>query len=71
MDINDLRGFAAVLVLLAFLGVCWWAFSPSRRKQFNDAAGLPFADDDEMKHEQTQLTSGSTVSKSSMKQERE
>ena len=27
MDINDIRGFATVLVMIAFLGVCWWAFS--------------------------------------------
>jgi cytochrome c oxidase cbb3-type subunit IV len=45
MDINDLRSLATVLVFVAFLGVCIWAFSPSRRKQFNEAAQLPFADE--------------------------
>ncbi len=45
MDINTLKGLSTVLVMITFLGICWWAFSPSRRKGFNDAANLPFADD--------------------------
>lgn len=47
MDINDFRVVATVLVTLTFLGVCWWAFSPRRKKQFDDAANLPFADEDQ------------------------
>lgn len=47
MDINDFRVVATVLVTLAFLGVSWWAFSPRRKKQFDDAANLPFADEDQ------------------------
>jgi cytochrome c oxidase cbb3-type subunit 4 len=46
MDINDVRGLSTVLVMVAFLGICWWAFSPSRREKFDDAAGLPFADEE-------------------------
>lgn len=46
MDINTLRGISTIFVLLAFIGVCWWAFSPKRRKKFDEAARLPFADDD-------------------------
>lgn len=46
MDINDFRGLATVFVMVAFFGICWWAFSPSRRAKFNDAADLPFADED-------------------------
>lgn len=45
MDINDLRGLAAVFVLIAFSGICWWAFSPKQRERFNEAANLPFAED--------------------------
>jgi cytochrome c oxidase cbb3-type subunit 4 len=45
MDINTLRSISPVLVLLAFIGVCWWAFSPKRRKRFEEAAKLPFADE--------------------------
>jgi len=49
MDINTLRSFSPVLVLLAFIGICWWAFSPKRRKRFEEAANLPFADEPEAK----------------------
>ena len=45
MDINTLRALSIVLVALAFIGVCWWAFSPKRKKRFEDAAQLPFADE--------------------------
>ena len=45
MYINTLRSAATVLVAIAFFAVCWWAFSPSRRKQFEEAAQLPFADE--------------------------
>lgn len=45
MDINTLRGISTIFVMIAFLGVCWWAFSPKRKKRFDDAANLPFADE--------------------------
>lgn len=45
MDINDLRGLSTILVMIAFFGVCWWAFAPKRRKKFDEAAQLPFADE--------------------------
>ena len=38
---------ATVLVTIAFIGICWWAFSPRRKKRFDDAANLPFADDED------------------------
>lgn len=57
MDINDLYGFSTVLVMIAFIGVCWWAYAPSRKKRFSDDANLPFAD--EQKHRQAQADSES------------
>lgn len=45
MDLNLLRSLSPVFVMIAFAGVCWWAFSPKRRKQFDEAARLPFADE--------------------------
>ncbi len=47
MDINDLRGLSTLLLLIAFLGVCFWAFSSKRKKAFEEAGRLPFADEDE------------------------
>ena len=45
MDINTFRALSTVLVAIAFLGICWWAFSPKRREKFRQAAELPFADE--------------------------
>lgn len=46
MDSGTLGAISTVLVAIAFAGVCWWAFSPRRKKRFDDAANLPFADED-------------------------
>ena len=46
MDINDLRGVTTLLVMIAFIGVCIWAYSSKQKKGFDEAANLPFADDD-------------------------
>jgi cytochrome c oxidase cbb3-type subunit IV len=53
MDLNDLRSLSPVLVMIAFAGVCWWAYSPKRRKQFDEAARLPFADEPQDTTEQS------------------
>jgi cytochrome c oxidase cbb3-type subunit 4 len=45
MDVVDLRAVATLLVVLAFAGVCWWAFGAKRKARFEDAAKLPFADE--------------------------
>lgn len=45
MDINFLRSLSPVLVMIAFAGVCWWAYTPVNRKQFDEAALAPFADE--------------------------
>ena len=47
MDINDLRGISTVLVMIAFIGVCAWAYSSKSKAKFDEAANLPFADDQE------------------------
>jgi cytochrome c oxidase cbb3-type subunit 4 len=46
MDINDLRGISTALLLIAFIALCIWAFSGKRKQSFDEAANLPFADDD-------------------------
>lgn len=52
MDAGTLGAISTVLVMIAFFGVCWWAFSPKRRKRFEEDANLPFAD--EAKDKQTE-----------------
>jgi cytochrome c oxidase cbb3-type subunit 4 len=46
MDINDLRGLSTAFLMAAFIGLCFWAYSSKRKKSFDEAANLPFADDE-------------------------
>jgi len=46
MDINDLRGISTAFLLCAFIGLVVWAYSGKQKKEFDEAANLPFADDD-------------------------
>jgi cytochrome c oxidase cbb3-type subunit 4 len=47
MDINELRSVVTVVSLLTFLGIVWWAFGVKGNKQrFEEAANLPFADEE-------------------------
>ncbi len=48
MDINDLRALATVLTTVAFLAVFLWAYSKKNKSKFDEAANLPFADDDQL-----------------------
>ena len=53
MDKGTLMGFATVLAMLGFLGVCFWAYSGKRKQAFDEAANIPFADDGDIsKHSQ-------------------
>lgn len=45
MDINTIRIAATVLCLLAFLGICAWAWSRRNAHRFAEAAQLPFEQD--------------------------
>ena len=46
MDINDLRGLSTLFLMFAFIGLCIWAYSSKRKPYFDDAANLPFADEE-------------------------
>jgi len=47
MDINDLRSIVTVVSLLTFLGVIWFAYAKGNQKRFDEAAQLPFAEEDD------------------------
>ena len=46
MDINDLRGLSTLFLFVTFIGMCFWAYNSKRKKSFDEAANLPFADDE-------------------------
>jgi cytochrome c oxidase cbb3-type subunit 4 len=46
MDINLVRGVITVVSLAVFIGIVVWAYGKGRKSRFEEAANLPFADDD-------------------------
>ena len=49
MDQGTMEGIGTLLAMIAFLGVCWWAFSKHKKKDFEEASHLPF-DEEELKN---------------------
>lgn len=45
MSIDDFRAWHTVVLMVAFIGIVVWAYSRKRKKSFDDAANLPFADE--------------------------
>ncbi|SFU84005.1 cbb3-type cytochrome oxidase subunit 3 [Halomonas korlensis] len=51
MDTGTFRGIITGLLIIAFLGLTFWAYSKRRKPDFDEAANLPFADEeDSSKH---------------------
>jgi cytochrome c oxidase cbb3-type subunit 4 len=46
MDINMLRSVVTVLTFAIFLVIVWWALSRRNQADFDEAAQLPFRQDD-------------------------
>lgn len=46
MDIGILQGIGTVLAMAAFIAVCIWAWSSKNKQRFDEAAQLPFVDDE-------------------------
>ena len=46
MDINDLRSLFTVVTFALFIAIVWWAYSGKRKQAFEEAALLPFTDDE-------------------------
>lgn len=49
MDLlNDLRAVVTLLAFGVFIGIVFWAYSRRRKKAFDEAAQLPFSDDEDL-----------------------
>ena len=59
MDIGTLRGLGTLLVFVAFIGVVLWAYSNKRKSSFDEAANLPFADEETRTHSRDEHSSRS------------
>jgi cytochrome c oxidase cbb3-type subunit 4 len=42
MDIGTVRGLITLALLLAFVGLVFWAYSKRRKADFDEMARLPF-----------------------------
>jgi cytochrome c oxidase cbb3-type subunit 4 len=51
MDLNDIRAWHTAILMIAFIGIIFWAYSKRRKSSFDEAANLPFADEE--RHEAT------------------
>lgn len=52
MDIGTLRGIGTLLILVAFTGLFFWVYNNKRKSSFDEAANLPFADEEPPSNEQ-------------------
>ncbi len=59
MDYITWRSFYTVLVFVLFIGVVWWAYSKSQKKNFDEAANSIFDDE-----QPSSMTSDSTEQES-------
>lgn len=48
MDIDSVRSLVTALGFVCFVAIGVWAFSRSAKKSFDEAAMLPFQEDDEV-----------------------
>jgi len=58
MDLGMIRGTGTLILFLSFVALCLWAWAPAQRRRFDEAASLPFLDDDLS----PELTAGRSVS---------
>jgi len=46
MDVNTLRSAVTVITFILFIGIVVWSLSKRRTAEFEEAAHLPFGQDD-------------------------
>ena len=46
--LTDMRSAVTVVSMLTFIGIVIWAYSASRKADFDEAARLPFADEEDL-----------------------
>jgi cytochrome c oxidase cbb3-type subunit 4 len=44
MDINELRAWVTLILIVTFVLIVFWAYSKQRKKDFSEAANLPFVE---------------------------
>jgi len=52
MDIGLIQGIWTIMVMIIFIGIVIWAYSGKKKKEFEEAANLPFCEEDEQQDNQ-------------------
>lgn len=47
MDSGMISGIVTVVFIVVFIGIVWWAYSAGNKQGFDDAANLPFEEEEE------------------------
>ncbi|WP_299237006.1 cbb3-type cytochrome c oxidase subunit 3 [uncultured Halomonas sp.] len=53
MDSGTVSGIVTGILIVTFIGITVWAYSKRRKPDFDEAANLPFSDDDETPNHDT------------------
>ena len=53
MNLSTVHGLLTLVLLIMFIGIVVWAFSSRRKKDFEEAARLPFEDETPAEHNGT------------------
>lgn len=56
--IADMRSAVTIISMLTFIGIVLWAYSARRKNDFDEAAMLPFADDNELNYKEQEPRHG-------------
>jgi len=48
IDLNTLRAAVTLLSFIVFAGIVYWALARKNKARFDEAANLPFTDDNEL-----------------------
>lgn len=46
--VSDARSVVTLICMTTFIGIVIWAYSAARKSDFDEAAMLPFADDEQL-----------------------
>ncbi|AOE50602.1 cbb3-type cytochrome oxidase subunit 3 [Kangiella sediminilitoris] len=50
MDINLIRGILTVILLVLFIGLCFWVFSKKRKSQYEEASKMALEENASIKN---------------------
>jgi cytochrome c oxidase cbb3-type subunit 4 len=56
--VSDLRSVVTIVSMLTFIGIVIWAYSARRKNDFDEAAGLPFIDENDLNHKEQEPRHG-------------